>query len=154
MHTHIFQRENFGKNSTVTCVTYSIEIQPVCFEDEKRPRVCLPSPSLKKVFRQAEDDSSVSWFVLPKSVRLEMDDCCDCDCTGDEPVGIGFRASFSPTFEFSKLPAILRELEPVRLFEFALGASDHIPFGSQPTNCFSSLEKGFIDSPGKYFRNG
>lgn len=33
---------------------YSIENQAVCFEDEKRPRVCLPSPSLKKVFCQAE----------------------------------------------------------------------------------------------------
>ena len=82
-----------------------------------------------------------------------MDDC-DCDCTRVEPVGIGFRASFSPTFEFSKLLAILRELEPAHPLGFALGAADHVPFGFQPAKCFSTHEKGFIDLPEKYFSSG
>lgn len=52
--SEFFNEKISAKMPAATCVTYSVKNQPVCFEDEKRPRVCLPSPSLKKVFRQAE----------------------------------------------------------------------------------------------------
>lgn len=47
------------------------------------------------------DDSSISRFVLRESIRFRLEKD-DCDCTRDEPIGIGFRASFSSQLSSSR----------------------------------------------------
>lgn len=66
------------------------------FSNEKRLRVCLPSFSLKEVSRRTENVAMP--FARDSLFSGEHLDIGPIACTQDEPIDIGFRASFSSTF--------------------------------------------------------
>lgn len=142
----IFQWENFGESFTAT-LRYVFRGEPAGLFWGRKASKSLFAIA-QESFLPSGDRSSVSRFALPKNARLKMDDC-DCDCTRVEPVGIGFRASFSPTFEFSKLLAILRELEPAHPFRFALGAAEPRTVWLSASEVFFLARKRFHRLAGK-----
>lgn len=97
----IFQREHF-ENGRISAATHVFRREPVSlFRGRKASESLFAITPARESFPPSGDGGSASRFALPKSARLEMDDC-DCDCARDEPVGIGFRASFPPQLSGSR----------------------------------------------------
>lgn len=140
-----------GDNSTVRFSGYEFrrERRSVCFATKSaREFVCIAFA--QRSFPRARIRSGVSLDSLLRAGRPGKDDCLYAGRADRHRLS---RLVFS-NFRVVETPCDSSQTRAVPPLRLRLGASDHMPLGSRPAECFPSSGKSFIDSSEKYFRNG